>query len=47
MQVMTLGKTQAASPCILDSLELAALLLDLLNPYFLKLPIRACGAYIV
>ena len=47
MRVMTSGKTQAASPCILDGLELAALLLDLLNPYFLKLPIRACGIYIV
>lgn len=47
MQVTTLGKTQAASPCILDSVELAALALDLLNPYFLKLPIRACGIYIV
>ena len=47
MQVMTSGKTQAASPCILDGLEFAALLLDLLNPYFLKLPIRACATYIV
>lgn len=47
MRVMTSGKTQAASPCIPDGLELAALVLDLLNPHFLKLPISSRDAYIV
>lgn len=47
MQAMTSGKTQAASPHILDSLELAVLVLDLLNPHFLKLPISSRGADVV
>lgn len=47
MQVMTSGKTQVASHYILDGLEFAALLLDLLYPHLLKLPISSRGAYIV
>ena len=47
MRVMTLEKTQAASHFILDGLEFSALMLALLNPYFLKLSIRAGGIDIV